>query len=267
MDSYMVCLKGGIISPFTDGQRIEELMEKHQELFEVKGVSDEYFEFLKAYEALGDSWSHAHKPGDGTITIAFGVVIQDKNGKIVNQELYNKWLNQTMTEEEAKQVTRGDMQPYVDQINEMAKEKGWHLTQNRYDAIFDLAWNAGTGSLQYNATELLATGDLTNEAVVTELRKEILETALMPMDEKTRKVWEEKQKLEKKEEEVDSMWAKVLVERRLDTVRIAQGDKEAYDRHSYDNQWWSENNNEQVRKLFQKCEVEAVNKYPFQELD
>lgn len=26
MDSYMVCLKGGIISPFTDGQRIEELM-------------------------------------------------------------------------------------------------------------------------------------------------------------------------------------------------------------------------------------------------
>lgn len=26
MNSYMVCLKGGIISPFTDGQRIEELM-------------------------------------------------------------------------------------------------------------------------------------------------------------------------------------------------------------------------------------------------
>ena len=73
------------------------------------------------------------------------MVIQDKNGKIVNQELYNKWLNQTMTEEEAKQVTREYMQPYVDQINEMAKEKGWHLTQNRYDAIFDLAWNAGTG--------------------------------------------------------------------------------------------------------------------------
>ena len=66
-------------------------------------------------------------------------------------------------------------------------------------------WNAGSEIFKYKATELLATGDLTDETVIKALEKEILETAQYT-DSNTGVKW----------------WSKNLAERRLDVILIAQ---------------------------------------------
>ena len=263
LNSYMVCLKGGIIAPWTNGQRIEELMEKEQELMEkeqelsiIDSVSDEYFRFLIAYEGSEDSWKYAQDLGDGCITIAFGVVLKDKEGNIMDEELYAKWVtnnetNKAMTWEEACEVTQEYMKDFMTELNKTAETKGWNLTQNRYDAIFDLYWNGPSNSLGFTATELLATGDLDDATVLAELKKEILETA---------------HGMEKNKAGVlENMWLKNLVERRLDTILIAQNGNEAYTRHEvYDAKEWNESAKEIL--LDYGLDEEKIDRYNFQEL-
>lgn len=261
MDSYMVCLKGGIISPFTDGQRIEELMEKHQELFTLKDISQRYMEFLKAYECFGDSWQYAQDLGDGKITIAYGVVLKDGDSYPLGKEVHDYWeerriQNLPMTIDEAIEFTEMRMQENIEAIKNKAEKEGWSLNQNRYDAILDLTWNSGTGALQYNAAELLATGDLTDEVVLAELRKEILETAHAELEEYDK---------EKKKMVLVNEWSKNLVERKLDDVRIAQGGEDAYTKNEIDGQEWNDHAKEML--IDYGIEEDKLKKYPFQEVD
>lgn len=256
MNSYMVCLKGGIIAPLTDGQRIEELMEQYKDSFVIQDISKKYLRFLMAYEAMGDDWQYAHDPGDGTITIAFGVVLKDRDGTIRNQDLYDKWtkrkdINQPMTLDEAADVTNNYLQQMIMEIKETAKKEGWNLNQNRYDAILDMTWNLGPRALGYKATELLATGDLNDEKVIAELQKEILETAHAELENQNKTGLEDQ-------------WSKNLVERRLDLIRMAQGGEDAYTKNEIDSQLW----NDKARELLigYGMEEKTIDKYTIQEV-
>ena len=42
-------------------------------------------------------------------------------------------------------MTIDRMEGFIKGLNDKVKEKGWGLTQGRYDAIFDMYWNAGSG--------------------------------------------------------------------------------------------------------------------------
>ena len=83
-------------------------------------------------------------------------------------------------------------------------------------------WNAGTGVLKYVASELLVMGDLTDDTVIKDLEREILETDHADI------------------EGQGNVWTKNLVERRLDVIRIAKGDEEAYIRHEWTYKDWME---------------------------
>lgn len=255
MNSYMVCLKGGIIAPLTDGQRIEELMEQYKDSFVIQDISKKYLRFLEAYECMGDEWRYAQDPGDGTITIAFGVVLKDRDGKIYDQVLYDEWTKRRagspMTWDEAVEITKKQLQENINKIKETAKKEGWNLDQNRYDAILDMTWNLGNDALGYKATELLATGDLNDEKVIAELQKEILETAHAELENKNKTG-------------LENQWSKNLVERRLDLIRMAQGGEDAYTKNEIDSQLW----NDKARELLigYGMEEKIIDKYTIQEV-
>ncbi len=113
-----------------------------------------------------------------------------------------------------------------------------------------MTWNLGIGSLGYNATELLATGDLTDEVVVAQLQKEILETAHAELEAEGKLV---------------NQWSKNLVERRLDVVRMAQGGAEAYKKHEIDSEEWNDHARDML--LNYGLDQDVVDKYPFQEVN
>lgn len=126
------------------------------------------------------------------------------------------------------------------------------MTQNTYDAIFDLCWNGGSGSLDYEATKLLATGNLDDETVLAKLQKEILETAHAELKNESTG-------------ELENVWVKNLVERRLDTVRIAQGGTSAYTKNEIKTEEW--NNLARKMLLDYGLDEKTVDKYHFQKIE
>lgn len=107
-----------------------------------------------------------------------------------------------------------------------------------------LDWNLPPAALKYNASRLIATGDLSDSSVKQSLEKEMLETATYVKNgEKT--------------------WAKNLAERRLDIVRIAAGEEEAYEKHEFSAQWWNQNGRDLL--IESGIPADIVNKYPIQE--
>lgn len=193
-------------------------------------------------------WRFAQDLGDGVITIAAGVVIKDRDGNYpLGEAMYNRYMDMAqkgiaISNEEAYRLTWQRLRDYMRQIDNKIQEKGWMLTQNQYDAVLDMAWNIGPGSLAYRATELLATGDLSDEATLKELRMEILETAHGQMNGM-------------------NQWLKNLVERRLDVIRIAQGGQDAYTQNDFNGNW-----NKDAEQFFldNGLEEKIIKKYPIQ---
>ena len=220
---------------------------------EIVKPSEQYIQFLMDYEAgKWDKWQYAEDLGDNRITISFGVVIKDENGKYpLGEERYNYYMdrkenNEPLSYDEAYDLMEVYMyKKYIPAVNIKAKEKGWVLTQGRFDALLDMTWNAGTGSLKYVASELLAMGDLTDDTVIKDLEREILETAHADI------------------EGQGNVWTKNLVERRLDVIRIAKGDEEAYIRHEWTNKDWMEKGgsfleNKLGEEVYRKYDIQKV---------
>lgn len=246
MTSFMVCdYAGGIITPITDGQEIKD---EQPTMF----VSQEYITFLMSYESGGSTaWQYAHEPGDGTVTIAHGVVIKNKAGEFpLGEDVYNYYMDRKekeipLSDKEASELTLTKIVDYADSVQQKIMEEGWDVSQNRFDAMVDMVWNLGGKAMEYRAFELLATGDFSNSEQKKELEKEILETAHF-------------------EENKIRVWSKNLTERRLDIVQIAEGGEHAYEINPMTNKEWNENG----RQLFldKGVDPKIVDKYPFQKV-
>ena len=87
----------------------------------------------------------------------------------------------------------------------------------------DMVWNIGDKAIKFDATELIATGDLNDPDVKQQLMKEILETAHF------------------EQTNGEGIWSKNLVERRLDVVKIAEGGDDAYTKTELSGEWWNQN--------------------------
>ena len=246
MTSMLFCRHGGIITPVTSGQNSDIVIPELT-------ISVQYFEFLLTYEMgedwqSSDEWRYAHDLGDGVITIAAGVVLRDRDGNyLLGKDVYDKYMEmakngELITEEQAREITEMRLEKYIDEVNEKAKESEWILSQNQFDALVDMTWNLGSGSLKYNASNLIATGNLSNEDIVSMLKKEILETCAAEIDGK-------------------KQWLKNLVERRLDVVRIAQNSGDAYTRNYFEGNW-----NEEAEQFLidNGLDESTINKYPIQ---
>ena len=201
-----------------------KLEEKNMEMT----ISKQYFQFLLDYECTGEEWKYAQDLGDGTITIAFGVVIKDGDIYPLGKEEYEKYQqrlenNIPLTYEEAYTLTEIRLNYYIEAVNIAANENNWILTENRFDALADMAWNMGVGALNFKSAEIIAVGDLENEEVIKSLEKEMLETAKFTKTDGTK------------------VWSKNLVERRLDVTEIALGKADAYTKNPFDSKWWNEN--------------------------
>lgn len=214
MMSMLFCKNGGVISAKESGQLEAEM-----------SFSMEYFFFLLDYETGGganDDWLYAKKLKDGTVTIAGGVVLKYANGKYaLGEEIFNHYAQMTgpISEEEATLLTLMHLESSAENVRTIAKEKGWVLTQNTFDALIDMDYNLGRSSLEdFKSCELIATGDLSDEETLKNLRKEILETSTAPIDGQRH-------------------WLKNLAERRLDVIRIAQGGADAYTRNAFPGNW------------------------------
>lgn len=148
MGSYLICVAGkGKITPYTDGQVVAGGNNT-----EPTTVSYEYIVFLLNYESgEGPEWQYAHKPGDGTVTIAHGVVIKDRDGNFpLSEDVYNYYMerkenNEPLTEEEAYELTLTRLENFVESVRIKMDEEGWEVSQNRFDAMVDMAWNLGDG--------------------------------------------------------------------------------------------------------------------------
>lgn len=226
MFSYMICTNGGgMITPVTDGQKVSE-----GKTCGATTISENYIDFLIAYEAgSGDKWQYAQDLGDGVITIAFGVVLKQRDGSYpLTKPVYDYYMKKSedgipLTRQEAYELTQIRLEDYIEKVNEKANEKEWDLSENQFDALVDMAWNLGETSLGYVAAELLATGDLGDAETKRRLEKEILETAHYT------------------DSNGVGWWSKNLAERRLDVIRIAEGGEDAYTRNEFTAEWWNQN--------------------------
>lgn len=43
---------------------------------------------------------------------------------------------------------------YIVAVDEAAKANGWILSQNTFDALVDMSWNVGQGSLEYLSNKM-----------------------------------------------------------------------------------------------------------------
>lgn len=252
MMSTLLCIRGGIITFKVSGQiYLDAPTEALSDQTELT-ISMEYFKFLLKYENAGDSWKFAQDLGDGVITIAFGVVLKTrKGGYPLGKEAYEKYMdmaarNIPITVQEAYQLTRTHLDNYINTVKNKAQQEGWNLTQNRFDAIVDMVWNLGDGAIRFNATELIATGDLNDPDVKKHLMKEILETAHF------------------EQTNGEGVWSKNLVERRLDVVKIAEEGDDAYTKTELSGEWWNQNardfllENGIAEEIIDKYEIQKV---------
>lgn len=252
--AYMICTKGGgYIYPTDDGQKSimhEYALWANEQPPKVETVSAEYIDFLIKYEKLGDTWKYAQDLDDGTVTISYGVVILERNGNYpFGEDVYKEFIRRRdekipLTEDEARTLMQMKLDEKVEIVLNAAEENNWNLSQNQLDALVDMVWNIKPEALEYNASRLIATGDLSDSSVKQSLEKEMLETATYVKNgEKT--------------------WAKNLAERRLDIVRIAAGEEEAYEKHEFSAQWWNQNGRDLL--IESGIPADIVNKYPIQE--
>ncbi|MBQ9989547.1 MAG: DUF4280 domain-containing protein [Lachnospiraceae bacterium] len=238
MGSYLICVAGkGEITPYTDGQVVAA---------PITAVSKEYIDFLIQYESSkGTKWQYAHEPGDGTVTIAHGVVIKDAAGNFpLGEDKYNEYMmrkenNDPLTVEEAYDLTIIRLEDYITKVRNKIEAEGWEVTQNRFDAMVDMVWNLGDIALGYNAVELLAIGDLSDPEIKRQLEIEILETA-----------------------KSNGMWLKNLTERRLDLVQMAE--ENTYEINPMTDEEW--NNNAYQLFLDKGVDQKIVEDYPFQKV-
>ncbi len=255
--AYMICTKGGgYIYPTDDGQKnimYEYAVWSNENITEetkaVTTISKEYFNFLVKYEGLGDTWKYAEKLSDGTVTIAYGVVIKDQYGNYpLEKDVYDYYISKKnqgipLTEEEAVLLTETRLNEKINKVIETAEKNNWNLSQNQFDALVDMVWNMNPRAIEFNASILIATGDLSDSSVKHQLEKEILETATF-------------------EENGIRVWSKNLVERRLDIVRIAEGGEKAYTKNEFSAQWWNQNG---IDFLIQSgISEDVVDQYPIQ---
>ena len=240
MMSMLFCMNGGVIRAKDSGQLDPEM-----------SFSMQYFDFLLKYETnngKNDVWLYAKNLADGTITIAGGVVIRDRKGNYpLGEDIFNRYYNKKdpISMEEAKILTLLRLESYADDVRNIAQKKGWVLTQNTFDALIDMAYNLGPGAVRdYKTCDLIATGDLLDEETLKMLRKEILETTAAEID-------------------GQKQWLKNLVERRLDVIRIAQGDVDAYTRNYFQGNW---NQDAYQFYLDNGLDEETIKKYPIQKV-
>jgi len=252
MKSHLGCYCGGVIYPIDSGQvEIDEEVLGEEE--EGMTISAKYIDFLINYEG-GNSgkWQYAQNLGDGVITIAYGVVIKNEKGIYpLGKEKYDELMekkknNEPLTKSEAIELTKEYLQKYIKEVNRIADEKGWSLSQNRFDALVDVVWNCGFDALKYKASEYLATGDLNNANVIKQLEKELTETAQF-------------------EENGVQVWSKNLVERRTDVIRIAQAGSDAYTRNEFTVKYWNENAYDIL--LNKGLDSGTIDKYKIQRVD
>ncbi len=95
-------------------------------------ISKEYFNFLVKYEGLGDTWKYAEKLSDGTVTIAYGVVIKDQYGNYpLEKDVYDYYISKKnqgipLTEEEAVLLTETRLNEKINKVIETAEKNNWN---------------------------------------------------------------------------------------------------------------------------------------------
>lgn len=122
-------------------------------------VSPDGFRFMKGYEGFG---AYSYKDSEGIPTIGYGVASH------ANPDLYNELLKeQPISEERAAKVSYElKIKNYGLPILNAFKEFGC-TEQQQFDALVDLAFNSGTGSITgSNSLTNAIRQDPTNEAVI-----------------------------------------------------------------------------------------------------
>jgi len=93
--------------------------------------------------------------GDNTESIGYGIVLYNKStGSFTNgKALYNEYINKTINEDEAYQLLKDILigkkgnTNYAQPVNQFMLDNKIQLEQHQFDALLDLAYNAGTGWL------------------------------------------------------------------------------------------------------------------------
>lgn len=92
-------------------------------------ISESAIDFIKSYEELR---LKAYDAGEGTGTLTIGYGHYDKSIR----------FGQEITEDEAEQLLRTDLNRFVDAVNDAVTGD---IDQNKFDALVSLAFNAGQG--------------------------------------------------------------------------------------------------------------------------
>lgn len=103
-------------------------------------ASDKLIEFLKGYESFEPE---AYTPAnDGTITIGYGTVIQNRSKEYpLGEEAFNKYMKYGISKEEATKLLKEEVKAKEVPINDFIKKTKVILTQNQFDAFVSLAYN------------------------------------------------------------------------------------------------------------------------------
>ena len=143
------------------GYKLQEISNREYEIIssiEKMRLSSKGRYLLKTYEGFEEI---ARNPGDGTITIGYGVVVINTQGKRTNVEKGFKFNNQEKTykkgdkigEEEADQLLIHVLKKFEDKVNNLMIKNNFKLSQNQFDAFllhfYNLGENLESNSIKY----------------------------------------------------------------------------------------------------------------------
>lgn len=124
-------------------------------------ASDKLIEFLKGYESFEPE---AYTPAnDGTITIGYGTVIQNRSKEYpLGEEAFNKYMKYGISKEEATKLLKEEVKAKEVPINDFIKKTKVILTQNQFDAFVSLAYNFTSVFSEKNDNPLSYVGNFLN---------------------------------------------------------------------------------------------------------